>query len=105
VARLNGGYDIVHPYAIMVPMLHRDDIREYQVKQVARNAFEVSVVPAGAGAPAAGEIEGSLLASLRSSRVEANLRFSVECVERIAPDPKSGKTRRIWSAIGAPTDL
>jgi phenylacetate-CoA ligase len=105
VARPNGGYDVVHPYAIMVPMLHRDDIREYQVKQVARNAFEVSVVPAGADPPAAGEIEGSLLASLRSSRVEANLRFSVECVERIAPDPKSGKTRRIWSAIGAPADL
>jgi phenylacetate-CoA ligase len=105
VGRAGGGYDVVHPYAIMVPLLHRDDIRDYQVKQVTRNGFEVSVVPAGGDAPGAAEIERTLLASLRSSRVEANLHFAVRCVERIAPDAQSGKTRRIWSAIGAPADL
>ena len=105
VTRPGGGYDVVHPYAMMVPLLHRHDIREYQVKQVARDAFEVSIVLANGDAPRTGDIEDALVASLRSSRVHADVHVAVTCVDRIAPDVKSGKTRRIWSAIGAPADL
>ncbi len=105
VTRPGGGYDVVHPYAIMVPLLHRHDVREYQVKQVARDAFQISIVPADGGAPEPAEIEDALVASLRSSRVHADVRIAVACVNRIAPDANSGKTRRIWSAVGAPSDL
>jgi phenylacetate-CoA ligase len=104
VTRPGGGYNAVHPYAMMVPLLHRDDVRDYQVKQAARDAFEVSIVPAGA-APRTGEIEEALVASLRRSSVQGDVRVAVTCVDRIAPDERSGKKRRIWSAVGAPQDL
>jgi phenylacetate-coenzyme A ligase PaaK-like adenylate-forming protein len=105
VTRPGGGYDSVHPYAIMVPLLHRDDVRDYQVKQMARDAFEVSIVAADGGTPSAAEIEQALVTSLRRSGVRADLRVAVTCVDRIAPDAQSGKKRRIWSAVGAPPDL
>jgi phenylacetate-coenzyme A ligase PaaK-like adenylate-forming protein len=101
----HGRYDVVHPYALMVPLLHRDDVSAYQVKQVARDVLEVAVVPTAGVVPATSEIALALLESLRSSRVGADLRVAVRCVDRIEPDPKSGKTRRIWSAIGAPADV
>src|SRR6185312_1419874 len=100
-----GAYEVVHPYTLMVPLLHRDDVREYQVTQVERNAFEVAIVAAAGAAPPADEIEGALRASLRASNVVAEVRLSVRRVERVEPDPRSGKTRRIWSAVGAPADL
>jgi phenylacetate-coenzyme A ligase PaaK-like adenylate-forming protein len=98
----DGASETLHPYWLMVPLLGRHEIRDYQVKQVARNVLEVSVV----GQPGNGgvglrlrEIEEDLRASLVRARAGAGVEFRVASVERIAPDPVTGKTRRIWSAV------
>ena len=101
----DGAPATIHPYWLMVPLLGRHEIRDYQVKQVQRNVLEVSVVGrpgAGAGAGAGirlREIEDALHASLESSRVGGAVRFNVASVDHIPPDPVTGKARRIWSAL------
>ena len=94
--------ETIHPYWLMVPLLGRHEIRDYQVKQVARNVLEVSIVgQAGHEGQALRlrEIEAALHESLDRSRVAGLVRFHVASVDRIAPDPVTGKARRIWSAI------
>jgi phenylacetate-CoA ligase len=101
VAGEHGRSETIHPYWLMVPLLERHDIRDYQIKQLARDVLEVSVVPSvPSPAPTLlGEVESALRASLRTSRVDASVRIHVEAVDRIAPDPITGKTRRIFSAL------
>src|SRR6201999_1582338 len=93
----DGAPETLHPYWLMVPLLGRHEIRDYQVRQVARNVLEVSVVAQPGRALQAlrlGEIERDLHASLARSSAGGRVRFHVTSVERIAPDPVTGKTRR-----------
>jgi phenylacetate-CoA ligase len=101
VAGEQGRSETIHPYWLMVPLLERHDIRDYQIRQLASDALEVSVVPSDArpGPGLLGEVEAALRASLLSARVDANLRIQVDVVDRILPDPVTGKTRRIYSAL------
>jgi len=98
----DGAPATIHPYWLMVPLLERHEIRDYQVKQVARNVLEVSVVRQlgheGTAFPLR-DVEEALYASLERSRVGGAVRFHVASVDRIAQDPVTGKTRRIWSAM------
>jgi phenylacetate-CoA ligase len=96
----DGAPETIHPYWLMVPLLGRHEIRDYQVKQVARNVLEVRVVGHDARRLHLREIEAALCASLAESRVAGAVQFNVASVDHIAPDPVTGKARRIWSELG-----
>jgi phenylacetate-CoA ligase len=100
-----GSYQIVHPYWIMVPLLHIHAIKEYQVIQSERNALDVSLVLHEGQSMDLSLVEQSLRDSLSSSKVAAEIALNVKSVAKITPDPKSGKIRRIHSAVGPPKDL
>jgi phenylacetate-CoA ligase len=95
----DGASETIHPYWLMVPLLGRHEIRDYQVKQVARNVLEISIVGLDARSPRLREIEEALRTSLETSRVGGAVRLHVASVDRIAPDPVTGKARRICSAL------
>ncbi len=96
----DGPTEAIHPYWLMAALLERHEIRDYQVKQIARNDLEVSLVPVQGRALRLAEIEEALRASLKRSEVETTVRFHLEAVDGIAPDPVTGKARRIWSSVG-----
>jgi len=102
VDRADGQREAIHPYWLMVPLLERHEIRDYQVKQVTRNELEVSVVAAPGMPLRPAAIEAALRASLESSQLASPLRIKVVAVSYIAPDAVTGKARRIWSAVDGP---
>jgi phenylacetate-CoA ligase len=97
-----GGFQVLHPYWIMVPLLGCQDLKEWQVVQEGRQRFTVIVVPMEGSAIDEGKIIESLDKSMAEAKVEVRPEWQVERAERIAPDPVSGKVRRIWSKVGPP---
>jgi phenylacetate-coenzyme A ligase PaaK-like adenylate-forming protein len=86
----------VHPYFAMVALLARHDILDYQVRQISNDRIDVAVVPRASQALSVTEIEDALRVSLRDARVDERLVIRVHVVPSLAPDPATGKARRVW---------
>jgi phenylacetate-CoA ligase len=97
-----GGFQFLHPYWIMAPLLGCHDLKEWQVVQEERQRFTVSVVPMEGLAIDEAKIIESLDNSMAEAKVALMPEWHIERVERIAPDPVSGKVRRIWSKVEPP---
>ncbi len=90
---------LIQPYWLMVPLIGFDEIRDWEVKQTARNELTVSLVYAPGRRVEPARVEEALRRSLHQSNVDAPLAFTFKAVDAIAPDPRTGKVRRIWSEI------
>jgi phenylacetate-coenzyme A ligase PaaK-like adenylate-forming protein len=105
IDRPGGGYEAVHPYLFLGPMVELEDVREFQLAQTGRNEITYYYVPLDAGADIAAHIRHVLETGLAHASLQGRIAIKIERVEAIDRDARSGKFRTIVSRVGAPADL
>jgi phenylacetate-coenzyme A ligase PaaK-like adenylate-forming protein len=101
--RDGGGLRPVHPYVFIDVLDEYPPLGWYQVVQTERNRFLLRAVPAPQRQLSAEELRGVLARGLRRFGLDGVVQFDVEVTDGIAPDPKSGKLKRITSRLAPPT--
>jgi len=105
IDRPGGGYDAVHPYLFLGPIVELAQVREYQLAQTGRNEVTFSYVPANPGPDFDARVREVLETGMRQAGLFDRMTLKTACVESIPRDPRSGKLRQIISRVGAPADL
>ena len=100
-----GGYQMIHPYRIMVPLLHFHEIKEWQVVQRKRNCLELFIVPKANQSIDVNKIKTALHKSFIHSQVSGTVEWKIKEVTAIHPDQKTGKKHRIRSTIAPPAPV
>jgi phenylacetate-coenzyme A ligase PaaK-like adenylate-forming protein len=98
------GYQEVLPYVFMAPLLHCLDLAEYQVAQVERNSFRIRVAALPGEGLDVPRVERFLWQGLQHEGLGELVRFRIEVVEAIHPDPRSGKVKRMLSLVQPPRE-
>jgi phenylacetate-CoA ligase len=97
-------YRTVHPY-VFVDVLDRiPEVGLYQIRQTGRNQFIIQAAPAPGRTLQREALEKALEQGLREFGLADLIELEVEPNEDLAPDPKSGKLKRIISEVGAPDE-
>ncbi|MBL8794958.1 MAG: phenylacetate--CoA ligase family protein [Planctomycetia bacterium] len=95
-------YRQVHPY-VFVDILDRvPEVGLYQVRQVERNRFVVQAAPAPGRTLLREPLERALARGLEEFELTELLDLEVVVNADLAPDPKSGKLKRIVSDVARP---
>jgi phenylacetate-coenzyme A ligase PaaK-like adenylate-forming protein len=94
----------VHPYVFIDVLDEYPPLGWYQLVQQDRNRFLLRAVPAPGRHLAAEELRQVLQLGLRRFGLADLLHVDVEITDRLAPDPKSGKLKRITSRVGPPAE-
>ena len=105
IDRPGGGYDAVHPYLFLGPIVELAQVREYQLVQTGRNEVTFSYVPVNAGKEVENRVRKVLEDGMRNAGLFNRMTLKTIRVENIPRDPRSGKMRQIISVVGAPADL
>ncbi len=105
IDRPGGGYDAVHPYLFLGPIVELAQVREYQLAQTGRNEVTFSYVPDSSGPGVEAKVRQVLEAGMSKAGLLGRMVLKTERVESIPRDPRSGKLRQIISRVGTPTDL
>jgi len=105
VDRPGGGYEAVHPYLFLGPIVELDEVREYQLVQTGRNEVTFSYVPESAGEDIGEKVRHVLQGGIDNANLNGRVKLMIERIDSIPRDPKSGKYRQIVSRVGAPADL
>lgn len=84
---------------------HSREVREWQAVQLERNRFLVRVEVLPGGSFDRQGADRNLARQLQIYRFLGLVRIDFEVVPKLTADPKTGKTKRIVSVIGAPSDL
>ena len=105
IDRSGGGYEAVHPYLFLGPIVELIEVREYQLVQTDRNEVTFYYVPVDPAANLEGRIRQVLEHGMECAGLRGRIAFKLVQVEKVAHDPKSGKYRQIISRIGPPADL
>ena len=105
IDRPGSGYDAVHPYLLLGPIVELTQVREYQLVQTGRNEVTFSYVPVHSGAGVENKVRKVLEDGLRQAGLMNRITLKTLCVENIPRDIRSGKIRQITSRVGAPADL
>jgi phenylacetate-coenzyme A ligase PaaK-like adenylate-forming protein len=92
----------VHPYVFVDCLDELPKVGWYQVSQVERNRYELRVSPAPGQQIEAGDLGRKLHGDLRQFGLADLIRVDVLVVPDMAPDPRTGKLKRITSRIGPP---
>lgn len=92
----------IHPYVILDVLDECPEVGLFQLVQTARNRLLLRVAPVRNRALAPEQLRARLLERLARHRVGAAIQVDVEVDEHLAPDPRSGKLRRITTLVGAP---
>jgi len=94
----------VHPY-VFVDVLDRiPEVGLYQIRQTGRNQFAIQAAPAPGRHLQREALEKLLEQGLREFGLADLIELQVEPNEKLAPDPKSGKLKRIVSEVGPPDE-
>lgn len=102
--RDGGQYRKVHPY-VFVDVLDRiPEVGLYQIRQTGRNQFTIQAAPAPGRHLERAALEKLLEQGLRDFGLADLVELRVEPNEKLAPDSKSGKLKRIISEVGPPED-
>ena len=96
------GYRSVHPYLLLDPLDEYPDVGWYQIVQVERNGFQLRAASAPGKKLEAASLKRVMQARLARCHLDQLIQFEVIIDEQIAPDPKTGKLRRIVSKVGRP---
>jgi phenylacetate-coenzyme A ligase PaaK-like adenylate-forming protein len=94
----------VHPYVFIDVLDEYAPLGWYQLVQQGRNRFLLRAVPAPHRHLSAEELRQVLQRGLRRFGLADLLEFEVEITDRLTPDPKSGKLKRITSRVGPPAE-
>jgi phenylacetate-coenzyme A ligase PaaK-like adenylate-forming protein len=94
----------VHPYVFIDVLDEYTPLGWYQLVQQERNHFLLRAVPAPGRHLPGEELRQVVQRGLRRFALADLLHVDVEIADRLAPDPKSGKLKRITSRIGPPAD-
>lgn len=105
IDRPGGGYEPVHPYLFLGPIVELDEVREYQLAQTGRNEVTFRFVPIASATEAESTIKKVLLKGMEAAHLADRVTLKLEKVGKIARHPKSGKFRQIVSEVGAPENL
>ncbi len=97
-------YRQVHPYVFIDVLDHYPPVGWYQVIQCERNRFLLRASPAPHQRLAQEELGAVLRQGLDRFGLANRLSFDVEITNNLAPDPRSGKLKRITSRIGPPAN-
>jgi phenylacetate-coenzyme A ligase PaaK-like adenylate-forming protein len=92
----------VHPYVFIDVLDEYPPLGWYQLIQQGRNRFLLRAVPAPHRHLSREELRQVLERGLRRFGLADLLDVDVEITDRLAPDPKSGKLKRITSQVGPP---
>lgn len=96
------GYRSVHPYLLLDPLDEYPEIGWYQIMQLEWNRFQLRAAPAPGRRLEVAALQQVMQAGLRQCQLEHLITFEVLLDEHIAPDPRTGKLRRIVSKLGRP---
>ena len=94
----------VHPYVFIDVLDEYAPLGWYQLIQQERNRFLLRAVPAPHRHLSGEELRQVVGRGLRRFGLADLLRVDVEITDRLAPDPKSGKLKRITSRVGPPAE-
>ncbi|MCS7166517.1 MAG: hypothetical protein RMI91_13190 [Gemmatales bacterium] len=103
--RIGDRYRMLHPYVLVDCLDEYPAVGWYQIIQTQRNRFLLRVQPAPRHTLDVSELQQVLQRGLKYHHLEGQLEFDIEITDNVAPDPRSGKLRRITSRIGPPEDL
>lgn len=99
------GYRQVHPYVFVDCLDDYPPVGSYQVIQVERNRFVLRAAAAPGRHVSKEELRTIIQRGLQHFRLGHLIHVDIEMVDSVAPDPRSGKLKRIASRIGPPADL
>jgi phenylacetate-coenzyme A ligase PaaK-like adenylate-forming protein len=102
--RDGNGFRQVHPYVFIDVLDEYPPLGWYQLTQQGRNRFLLRAVPAPQRHLSGEELYQVVQDGLRRFGLAHLLRVDVEITDRLAPDPKSGKLKRITSRLGPPSE-
>mgnify|MGYP000865827345 FL=1 len=105
IDRAEGGYESVHPYLFLGPIVELDEVKEYQLSQTGRNEFTFRYVPIEGAGELGDKVRRTLLAGLQKAGLAQRITLNCLRVTEIPRDKRSGKFRQIISEVGAPADL
>ncbi|HEX8199353.1 MAG TPA: phenylacetate--CoA ligase family protein [Isosphaeraceae bacterium] len=95
----------VHPYVFVDFLDECPALGWYQIVQEERNGFVLRASAAPGRQIGLEELRGLIGRGLQRFGLADLIRFDVVVSERVAPDPVSGKLKRISSRVGAPEGL
>ena len=105
IDRPGGGYEGVHPYLFLGPIVELDEVREYQLAQTGRNEVTFSFVPVGDDPGIEQRVRKVLEDGMAMASLSGRIHLITQRVPAIPRDARSGKFRAIISRIGPPADL
>jgi phenylacetate-coenzyme A ligase PaaK-like adenylate-forming protein len=105
IERPGGGYDAVHPYLFLGPIVEMSQVREYQLVQTGRNEVTFYYVPVNPVAHVENEVRKILETGISNAGLSDRVTVKTVCVKSIPRDHRSGKMRQIISQVGVPGDL
>jgi len=105
IDRPSGGYQAVHPYLFLGPIVELDEVKEYQLVQSGRNEVTFNYVPITGATGLDEKVRKVLEAGMGKSNLLDRISLKTIRLDDIPRDKKSGKFRQIISLVGAPQDL
>jgi len=90
----------VHPYVFVDVLDECPDVGRYQVVQEERNRYRLRAAPAAGRRLDSAELGERLRHGLRRHGLAELIGVEVEVVDRVDPDPTSGKLKRITTRVG-----
>jgi phenylacetate-CoA ligase len=91
------------PYFLFLSALDRSvGLAEHQVVQTDRNEFTIRIAPLPGRSIAVEQIDRFIREGVAAEDLADTLKWNVEVVPEIKPDPQSGKIQRVKSLVGPP---
>jgi phenylacetate-coenzyme A ligase PaaK-like adenylate-forming protein len=103
--QVDGAYRQVHPYVFVDCLDVYPALGWYQLAQVERNYFVLRAGPAPGRHVNKEELAAVLQHGLAQHGLRELIQVEIELTNGIAPDPRSGKLKRIMSRIGPPPQV
>lgn len=105
ISKPGGGFEPVHPYLFLVPVLNTQGIKEFQVEQVERDRLIFRVVPERPGMFTPQDLVGIMEKNMEREGYAGRLAFTGEILKSIPRDPVSGKVVQVITKVGPPEGL
>lgn len=105
IDRSGGGYDAVHPYLFLGPIVEMSQVREYQLVQTGRNEITFYYVSVKSVAEVENQVRKVFESGISKAGLSGRVAIKTMCVKTIPRDHRSGKVRQIISQVGVPKDL
>jgi phenylacetate-coenzyme A ligase PaaK-like adenylate-forming protein len=105
ISKPGGGFEPVHPYIFLVPVLNTQGIKEFQVEQIERNQVIFRVVPEKKGSITPSDLVDIMERNMVREGFAGRLTFIGEIVDSIHRDKVSGKIVQVISRVGRPKEL